>query len=267
VKKLLAFAEHDESQLLREFVKELEILSRLRHPNVLLVIGFCIEQSNQAIVSEFCSRGSVWNALHSGVATQDFTMVLRVQIAQQVAAAMAYLHANKVCELTCGEFHSLTCLIRLCIAICKIFILNCCCCCCKVGVVPQKEPERAAYGSVGGSCRGFWSFAAAAGRRLHGSSRHSGVGRAGNFGCCHPRLAERGGYIFFWRRFMGGDGKTILFLKKSSLFPFFLLAWNGTGSLRWRGSHSNCCWGSRNKRKNNCVSEKTNPGFARRFAA
>lgn len=96
VKKLMAFAVNDEAQLLREFVKEVEILSRLRHPNVLLLVGFCIEQSNQAIISEFCSRGSVWNALHAGPASAEFTMPLRLQVAAQVAAAMAYLHANKV---------------------------------------------------------------------------------------------------------------------------------------------------------------------------
>jgi serine/threonine protein kinase len=53
--------------------------------------------SIQAIVSEYCARGSVWNALHgSESARAEFSMGRRLAVAQQVAGAMAYLHAAKL---------------------------------------------------------------------------------------------------------------------------------------------------------------------------
>ncbi len=97
VKKLLAFALSDESHVLAEFVRELQMLARLRHPNILLLVGFCADKGSQAIVSEFCSRGSVWNALHgSPAAVAEFDMARRRVVARQVAAAMAYLHNAKI---------------------------------------------------------------------------------------------------------------------------------------------------------------------------
>jgi serine/threonine protein kinase len=97
VKKMLAFALNDEAMLVKDFVRELQMLSRLRHPNILLLVGFCVDQGSQAIVSEYCSRGSVWNALHGSDATRaEFTAERRRAVAQQVAAAMAYLHGAAI---------------------------------------------------------------------------------------------------------------------------------------------------------------------------
>ena len=52
VKKLkLGLTKEDSVNLL----KEVSILSQLRHPNVVLYIGACLEPSNACIVTEWCA--------------------------------------------------------------------------------------------------------------------------------------------------------------------------------------------------------------------
>ena len=101
VKKLLASALAPENKAgaqssFRGFVKEIQMLARLRHPNILLLVGFCIDQGSQAIISEFCTLGSVWDAIHSPERQGDLTRERKMSIVLQVAAAMSYLHKSGI---------------------------------------------------------------------------------------------------------------------------------------------------------------------------
>lgn len=50
-------------QLMNSFTEEVDMIARLRHPNICLFLGVCLEQSHMAIVTELVSRGSLWDVL------------------------------------------------------------------------------------------------------------------------------------------------------------------------------------------------------------
>lgn len=50
---------------LGDFLREVAILSRLRHPHVVMLLGVCVDAGHQAIVTEFMKRGSLCEVLHS----------------------------------------------------------------------------------------------------------------------------------------------------------------------------------------------------------
>lgn len=60
VKRLLT----DDATTIERFVSEVRLLARLRHPNLILFMGYCITPE-LCIVSEFMSKGSLYGVLHS----------------------------------------------------------------------------------------------------------------------------------------------------------------------------------------------------------
>jgi len=48
---------------IQEFCAEVNLLSGMRHPNICLYMGACLEYPNLAIVTELASNGSLWDAL------------------------------------------------------------------------------------------------------------------------------------------------------------------------------------------------------------
>ncbi|CAN4077367.1 unnamed protein product [Withania somnifera] len=73
-----------------DYKKEVEIMKRLRHPNVLLFMGAVFSQEKSAIVTEFLPRGSLFKALHGNNQPLDFKR--RLRMALDVARGMNYLH-------------------------------------------------------------------------------------------------------------------------------------------------------------------------------
>ena len=51
-------------EVLKEFVSEIEIVSSLRHKNVISLIGFCFENDDLLLVYEYLQRGSLEAILH-----------------------------------------------------------------------------------------------------------------------------------------------------------------------------------------------------------
>uniref|UniRef100_A0A0D9WJE7 non-specific serine/threonine protein kinase n=1 Tax=Leersia perrieri TaxID=77586 RepID=A0A0D9WJE7_9ORYZ len=78
-----------------QFVNEAAILSRLRHPNLVLFYGCTSSRSRELLlVYEYVPNGTVADHLHGGRATERaLTWPLRLDIAVEAAAALAYLHA------------------------------------------------------------------------------------------------------------------------------------------------------------------------------
>ncbi|MCD7450460.1 hypothetical protein HAX54_006530 [Datura stramonium] len=75
---------------LLEYKKEVEIMKRLRHPNVLLFMGAVFSQEKPAIVTEYLPRGSLFKTLHGNNQILDFRR--RLRMALDVARGMNYLH-------------------------------------------------------------------------------------------------------------------------------------------------------------------------------
>eukprot|EP00026_Physarum_polycephalum_P003037 Phypoly_transcript_03046.p1 GENE.Phypoly_transcript_03046~~Phypoly_transcript_03046.p1 ORF type:complete len:740 (+),score=120.64 Phypoly_transcript_03046:24-2222(+) len=86
VKKIFRSLLHADA--MREFQAEADILGHLRHPNIVLFMGTCIQEKDMAIVTEFMSRGSLRDVLNT--TTLDWKMVLKIAI--DAATGMNYLH-------------------------------------------------------------------------------------------------------------------------------------------------------------------------------
>jgi len=54
---------HIAKAILEEFKAEINLLKGMRHPNICLYMGACVDPPNRAIVTELAANGSVWDAL------------------------------------------------------------------------------------------------------------------------------------------------------------------------------------------------------------
>jgi Leucine-rich repeat (LRR) protein len=79
-------------KLVNEFRSEVLVMSRLHHPNVLLLVGACSEFPNLCIVTEFLPNGSLYDALHKKSARDTITQKQQMQWLLETASGMAYLH-------------------------------------------------------------------------------------------------------------------------------------------------------------------------------
>nr|CAB3487587.1 unnamed protein product [Digitaria exilis] len=79
----------------REFIAEVEMLSRLHHRNLVKLIGICIERSTRCLVFELVPNGSVESHLHGSdkiYGPLDFDT--RMKVALGAARGLAYLHED-----------------------------------------------------------------------------------------------------------------------------------------------------------------------------
>ncbi|CAL9125879.1 unnamed protein product [Musa acuminata var. zebrina] len=77
---------------LEQFRYEVKIMSRLRHPNVVLFMGAVTRPPNLSILTEFLPRGSLYRLLHRPNVQLDEKR--RLKMALDVAKGMNYLHAS-----------------------------------------------------------------------------------------------------------------------------------------------------------------------------
>lgn len=77
---------------LSEFKREVRIMRRLRHPNVVLFMGAVTRPPNLSIISEFLPRGSLYRILHRPNCQLDEKQ--RIKMALDVARGMNCLHTS-----------------------------------------------------------------------------------------------------------------------------------------------------------------------------
>ena len=80
-------------KVLEAFRKEVDILKKLRHPNILHFMGYCTVPPHMCIVTEYEPHGSLFKLLHRNKAQLDIPQKLK--IALDVAIGMHYLHTSK----------------------------------------------------------------------------------------------------------------------------------------------------------------------------
>jgi hypothetical protein len=90
--KRLFNQEHAEVGM-REFRAEVSILSRLRHPSIVLWLGASTTAPNCTIVLEYMDRGSLSQLLHRS--DTPYTLATAVKWCISVARGMLYLHQHK----------------------------------------------------------------------------------------------------------------------------------------------------------------------------
>ncbi|OMO68210.1 hypothetical protein COLO4_29817 [Corchorus olitorius] len=76
----------------KEFLREVAIMKRLRHPNIVLFMGAVTKPPNLSIVTEYLSRGSLYRLLHKPGARDVLDERRRLSMAYDVAKGMNYLH-------------------------------------------------------------------------------------------------------------------------------------------------------------------------------
>ncbi|XP_027185941.1 protein STRUBBELIG-RECEPTOR FAMILY 3 isoform X2 [Cicer arietinum] len=76
-----------------EFLELVNNIDRIRHANIVELIGYCVEHGQRLLIYEYCSNGSMYEALHSD---DEFKTRLswnaRIRIALGAARALEYLH-------------------------------------------------------------------------------------------------------------------------------------------------------------------------------
>ncbi|CAI9100839.1 OLC1v1038023C1 [Oldenlandia corymbosa var. corymbosa] len=76
----------------REWVAEVDFLGQLHHPNLVKLIGYCIEDDQRMLVYEFMTRGSLENHLFRRTIPLPWSN--RIKIALGAAKGLAFLHGG-----------------------------------------------------------------------------------------------------------------------------------------------------------------------------
>ncbi|KAF6148802.1 hypothetical protein GIB67_038135 [Kingdonia uniflora] len=97
----------DDQQGGREFLAEIEMLSRLHHRNLVKLIGICTEDHARCLIYELIRNGSVESHLH-GVDKESAPLDwgARIKIALGAARGLAYLHEDSSPHVIHRDFKS-----------------------------------------------------------------------------------------------------------------------------------------------------------------
>uniref|UniRef100_A0A9I9E6V4 Protein kinase domain-containing protein n=2 Tax=Cucumis melo TaxID=3656 RepID=A0A9I9E6V4_CUCME len=88
--QLVAIKKIFQSNTSDSFIREVEGLSRVRHQNLVCLLGCCIENGEQYLVYEYCEQGNL--AQHLLRKDTVLSWKSRVQILRDCALALRYLH-------------------------------------------------------------------------------------------------------------------------------------------------------------------------------
>lgn len=81
-----------DEKTMQSFVREAQLLSEIRHPNVVLLIGISIEPPNIAIITEYLGNGSLFDTIHESKRIPVGEWRVIISILLDVARGMVFLH-------------------------------------------------------------------------------------------------------------------------------------------------------------------------------
>uniref|UniRef100_UPI001CB9928E receptor-like protein kinase FERONIA n=1 Tax=Erigeron canadensis TaxID=72917 RepID=UPI001CB9928E len=82
-------------QGIKEFLTEIQLLSRYKHPNIVSLLGFCDEAGERILIYEYAEHGSLDKYLNAPKTTIQLTWEQRISICLDMARGLDYLH-NRV---------------------------------------------------------------------------------------------------------------------------------------------------------------------------
>ncbi|KAM7489202.1 hypothetical protein LguiB_026686 [Lonicera macranthoides] len=91
LKKLHHF-EAEEPAFDKSFKNEVEVLSNIRHKNIVKLYGFCLHNRCMFLVYEYMERGSLFYALRDDDEAAELDWTKRVSIIKGIAHALSYMH-------------------------------------------------------------------------------------------------------------------------------------------------------------------------------
>lgn len=78
----------------KEWLTEVNYLGQLHHPNLVKLIGYCLEGENRLLVYEFMPKGSLENHLFRR-GPQPLSWAIRIKVATGAARGLCFLHEAK----------------------------------------------------------------------------------------------------------------------------------------------------------------------------
>ncbi|KAM7465263.1 hypothetical protein LguiB_012825 [Lonicera macranthoides] len=91
LKKLHRF-EAEEPAFDKSFKNEVEVLSNIRHKNIVKLYGFCLHNRCMFLVYEYMERGSLFYALRDNAEAVELDWTKRVSVVKGIAHALSYMH-------------------------------------------------------------------------------------------------------------------------------------------------------------------------------
>lgn len=85
----------EDTMALKEFLEEAAIMKKMRHPNLISLLGVCTHEPPFYIVTEFMQNGNLLDYLRRNESRRQLTGVTLIYIAAQVSSAMAYLEEEQ----------------------------------------------------------------------------------------------------------------------------------------------------------------------------
>ncbi|XP_028792694.1 receptor-like cytoplasmic kinase 176 isoform X3 [Neltuma alba] len=80
-----------------EWLTEINYLGQLHHPNLVKLIGYCLEDDHRILVYEFLAKGSLDNHLFRRASYfQPLSWSIRMKVALDAAKGLAFLHSDPV---------------------------------------------------------------------------------------------------------------------------------------------------------------------------
>ncbi|KAG8092983.1 hypothetical protein GUJ93_ZPchr0012g22210 [Zizania palustris] len=89
--KRLRLRYDDDDTAVALLLNEIKLISSLSHPNLVRLLGCCLDRGEQILVYEFVPNGTLYHHLASG----GLQWSARLGVAAETAAAIAYLHATR----------------------------------------------------------------------------------------------------------------------------------------------------------------------------
>ncbi|GAB4839460.1 hypothetical protein Ancab_028982 [Ancistrocladus abbreviatus] len=89
--KVLTVQDFQDDQL-KEFLREVAIMKRVRHPNVVLFMGAVTKRPHLSIVTEYLPRGSLYRLINRPASGEVLDQRRRLRMALDVAKGINYLH-------------------------------------------------------------------------------------------------------------------------------------------------------------------------------
>ncbi|KAL0341425.1 UNVERIFIED_CONTAM: putative receptor-like protein kinase [Sesamum radiatum] len=79
---------------IKEFQTEVELLSKIQHPNIITLLGYSIHADTRLLIYELMEYGSLETQLHGPSRGSALTWHLRMKIALDAARGLEYLHEH-----------------------------------------------------------------------------------------------------------------------------------------------------------------------------
>ncbi|KNA17210.1 hypothetical protein SOVF_082160 isoform A [Spinacia oleracea] len=104
------FLEQDlTSENMEDFCNEIAILSRLRHPNVILFLGACTKPPRLSMVTEYMEMGSLYYLIHLSGQKKKLTWRKRLKMLRDICRGLMCIHRTKIVH---RDLKSANCLVN-----------------------------------------------------------------------------------------------------------------------------------------------------------